>query len=205
VVTLDAREYAEKWPDELLLANAEMSKEVARGIFLYLLDEAKSTSFKELSERLKVRQDLLSYHLAGLLKAGMVENVFERRPGTRERSFYFVSEYGKKFADSQLAVMEDLWGASSIIAKPVYIADTSRHSLRSSLFRWPRTPSPSGAFLLDADTPLKTGDLQAFIDILLGGLQTPSTATTVGEVARPVVIDELSGKDQRKRVASAAA
>jgi hypothetical protein len=58
---------------------------------------------------------------------------------------------------------------------------------------------------LDADTPLKTGDLPAFIDILLGGLQTPSTATTVGEVARPVVIDELSGKDQRKRVASAAA
>src|SRR5205809_1090635 len=96
------RDYATKWPQELVHAGDALSNEISRGIFVFLLEENKAHSFRELSEQLDVKHDLLSYHLSKLTAGGLVENTLEKRAETRDRSFYFVSEFGKVFADKQL-------------------------------------------------------------------------------------------------------
>lgn len=111
-------EFANKWPSELVRAGEAISNDIGRAAFVLLLEEERKLSFRELAVELEVKQDLLSYHLGKLQSSGLVENVLERRSDTRDRSFYSVSDFGKRFADKQLEIVEHLW-VPVYVTKPV--------------------------------------------------------------------------------------
>ena len=106
---MELKQLAHRWPEELTRANSGLDHETRRGIFVFLLQQDSSYSFRELGETLGIKPDLLSYHLSQLLAAGLIENTLERREDSRDRSFYFVSEFGQRYADKQLEIAEELW------------------------------------------------------------------------------------------------
>ena len=103
------KELSKKWPQQLINANRIFSNDKAVNVFLFLMEKKDALSFTELSSNLGIKQDSLSYYLSKLVEAGLVENTFERRKDTNDRSFYFISEFGKLYVDKQLETVENFW------------------------------------------------------------------------------------------------
>lgn len=89
-------EYEEKIPEirrKIIEALAEASR---RTIMMILAGERKGLSFKELLDILKpMNTSTLNHHLKILMRAGMVENTYQKSEEKRVYSIYRQSELGE--------------------------------------------------------------------------------------------------------------
>jgi DNA-binding transcriptional ArsR family regulator len=125
------KELSKKWPQQLINANRIFSNDKAINVLLFLMEKKDALSFTELSSNLGIKQDSLSYYLSKLVEAGLVENIFERRNDTSDRSFYFVSEFGKLYVDKQLETVENFWNVQYRTVEKIVVTPSKETSAKT--------------------------------------------------------------------------
>lgn len=94
-------------PKILRDALASLGDENRQAIFIDLLIKDE-VSYSNLLRELSFRDSsTLNYHLKPLLESGLISKIYEKRPGTRARSYYTPTEFGQSFFDKLMQVVEE--------------------------------------------------------------------------------------------------
>ena len=86
-----------KIPQEMRKIIESLAEPSKRGITLILAEKGELSFKKLLAEVNPMNPSTLDHHLKGLMKAGLAENYYKKKPDTNEYSFYRSTELAIDF------------------------------------------------------------------------------------------------------------
>lgn len=88
--------YEKEVPEELKKPIKALADDSRLNIFIALLKEGER-SFSQLLEIAGVSRSTLNYHLKELIKSALIKNFLKKESGSKDYSFYDVTNFGEEF------------------------------------------------------------------------------------------------------------